>query len=122
MHLLSFDTSTSDLHLCLTDCGQVVAQRIIKSNLENRQVRQYAASYLIPSIQELLTTAGWCKSTLTALVVGIGPGSFTGVRTAVVTARTIAQALQLPLVGISIFESYVFCHGSSTGVILGAGK
>jgi tRNA threonylcarbamoyl adenosine modification protein YeaZ len=55
-------------------------------------------------------------------VVGVGPGSFTGVRAAVVTARTIAQALTLPLIGVSILECYAYTHGVSTAVVLEAGR
>lgn len=119
MRLLSFDTSTSDLHICLADQGQVVASEIVKSRPDDRQ---YAAAILIPTIQDLLTRVGWSKADLETLVVGIGPGGFTGVRIAVVCARTIAQALKLPLIGISILECYVFQHAACAGVVLGAGK
>lgn len=119
MRLLSFDTSTSDLHVCLSGAGEVVAASVLKSKLEDRQ---YAASLLIPTIQEVLDQANWQKSDLEAIVVGVGPGSFTGVRTAVVTARTIAQALNLPLVGVPILECYAYRYGSATAVVLGAGQ
>jgi tRNA threonylcarbamoyl adenosine modification protein YeaZ len=119
VRLLSFDTSTSDLHACLFDSGQVKAKETINSNLNDRQ---YAAARLLPAIQGLLDEADWQKTDLEAIVVGIGPGSFTGVRTAVVTARTIAQALNLPLIGISILECYVYRGGKTAAVVLDAGS
>ena len=61
---------------------------------------------LIPSIDELLQSTGWKKDDLDLIVVGVGPGSFTGIRIGVVTARTLAQALNLPLVGVSLFDCY----------------
>ena len=118
MRLLSFDTSTSDLHICLSKAGQIEALCTLDSNLKDRQ---YAASLLLPAIQNLFDQANWQKSDLNAIVVGVGPGSFTGVRTAVVTGRTIAQALNLPLIGVPILECYAYKHGSSAAVVLRAG-
>ncbi|PWT97734.1 MAG: tRNA (adenosine(37)-N6)-threonylcarbamoyltransferase complex dimerization subunit type 1 TsaB [Candidatus Melainabacteria bacterium] len=119
MRFLSFDTSTSDLHVCLASKGSIVAASVVQSKPEDRQ---YAAALLIPTIEDVLNQANWRKSDLEALVVGVGPGSFTGVRTAVVTARTIAQALNLPLLGVPILECYAYQHGASTAVVLGAGR
>ncbi len=50
--------------------------------------------------------AGWRKDEIGAVVVGTGPGSFTGIRAGVVTARTLAQALAIPLLPVSTFECY----------------
>lgn len=119
MRLLSLDTSTSDLHVCLSQSGCLRASRMVKSNPVDRQ---YASASLIPVIDELMTESSWFKSELDAVVVGVGPGSFTGVRIAVVTARAIAQALELPLIGVSLMECYASAYGSSTGVALTAGK
>lgn len=119
MRLLSFDTSTANLHACLVESGRVTAQLVVDSNLKDRQ---YAASRLIPTFDELLAEANWRKSDLNLIVVGVGPGSFTGVRAAVVTARTIAQALTLPLIGVSILECYAYADGASTAVVLAAGR
>jgi tRNA threonylcarbamoyl adenosine modification protein YeaZ len=115
VRLLSFDTSTTDLHICLSDEGQIAAQCVVKSNPQDRQ---YAATLLIPTIAELFNKAKWRKSDLQAIVVGVGPGRFTGTRIAVVSGRTMAQALSLPLLGVSILECYAFQKGSSTGVVL----
>ena len=123
MRLLSFDTSTSDLHACLAENQEIIAQTILHSNVADRQ---YAASHLIATIQKLLDEAGWTKAAIDGVVVGIGPGSFTGTRVALVTARTIAQALKLPLIDVSIFESYAFAAQQENklpaAIILGAGR
>ena len=59
-----------------------------------------------------------------AVVVGIGPGGFTGVRVAVVTGRTLAQALNLPLVGVNSLEtaSYIEPSAAGAGVVKSASK
>ena len=52
----------------------------------------------------LTFSCGWEKVDLTLLAVCTGPGSFTGLRVGVAYARTLAQFLKIPLLGISAFE------------------
>ena len=54
--------------------------------------------------QNLMHTCGWNLTDLTHLAVSTGPGSFTGLRVGITFARTLAQILQKPLIGIPIFE------------------
>lgn len=66
--------------------------------------RQGTVSSLIPTIDKLFKEAGRSKSQLQALIVGTGPGGFTAVRVLLVTARTLAQVMGLPLIGINALE------------------
>jgi tRNA threonylcarbamoyl adenosine modification protein YeaZ len=52
-------------------------------------------------VDEMLREIGGCARDLGAIVVGIGPGTFTGVRIAVATARALSLALSVPVVGVS---------------------
>ena len=61
---------------------------------------------LFAQIEAVLSVAGLTKSDLMSLAVGTGPGSFTGVRIALTTFRTMAQVNGLPLVGISTLDAY----------------
>ncbi len=85
--------------------------------------RQTIASSLLPAIDQALKAAGWQKMMIDALVVGIGPGSFTGIRSGIVTARTIGQALQLPVIGVSKLDciSRILEKQLPAAVILKAG-
>jgi tRNA threonylcarbamoyladenosine biosynthesis protein TsaB len=56
---------------------------------------------LLQHLDELLTETGNSRRDLTAVVVGTGPGSFTGLRIGLATAKTIAYALNVPIVGVS---------------------
>jgi tRNA threonylcarbamoyl adenosine modification protein YeaZ len=79
--------------------------------LEPGADRQQVASSLMPEVDKAFRELGWPKRSLDLIVAGVGPGSFTGVRVAVITARTLAQALQLPLIGVSLLETYYVAVG-----------
>lgn len=100
--MVSFDTSGRALSLALMEGGAIVDSILIEPEGADRQE---AVSALIPSIDNILAKNKWQKSDIEYLVVGIGPGSFTGVRIAVVTARSLAQALNLPLIGVDRFAA-----------------
>jgi tRNA threonylcarbamoyl adenosine modification protein YeaZ len=117
LRILAFDTSTAVINVCLMDSGYVVVGREIAPTAANRQE---AVTMLVPSIDAALKEAGWEKQSLTCLVVGQGPGSFTGIRTAVVTAKTLAQALKLPLLGVSSLECYARQAQPPVAVVLSA--
>ncbi len=75
--------------------------------IASRQVAAHRASNttLLPVIDEMLCLLGIGRARLACIAVGRGPGSFTGVRIAVATAKGIAQALGLPLVGVSTLDA-----------------
>jgi tRNA threonylcarbamoyl adenosine modification protein YeaZ len=102
MRILSFDTSTQALHLCLWQDDKPALAKICYPESANRQE---VASLVIPEIDAAISQVGWAKQELDLIVVGQGPGSFTGIRSAVVSARTIAQALRLPLIGVCRLEA-----------------
>lgn len=84
--------------------------------------RQEAVASLMPSVAELMEQTGWLKSELNCIVVGEGPGSFTGVRTGIVTARSIAQGLSLPLIPVHLLDCYAsICH-LPAAIVLAAGR
>jgi tRNA threonylcarbamoyladenosine biosynthesis protein TsaB len=60
---------------------------------------------LMPLIAELLDEAGWSWAEIERIAVGVGPGTFTGLRIGVSTARALARSLSCPLVGVSTLHS-----------------
>jgi tRNA threonylcarbamoyl adenosine modification protein YeaZ len=119
MRILSFDTSSSALHLALLEGREVYLAREIDPTSINRQE---IGSNLVPEIDHLMKDAGWLKSSVDLVVVGIGPGSFTGIRVAVVTGRSIAQALELPLIGVSYLETIGSQLDPPGAVVIDSGK
>lgn len=118
MRLLSFDTSSQAIHICLLEAAtgnagsstasltlDIAAQHVIEPR---EGMRQETSALLMPGIVQIMESRGWTRTSLDVIVVGQGPGSFTGVRTGVVTARTLAQALHLPLIGVCLLECYAF--------------
>lgn len=63
---------------------------------------------LIPLTQKLFQKAGVEKSALTHIAVSQGPGSFTGIRIGVSTARALGQAMNLPVIGIPTLEAFKY--------------
>ena len=118
MHILSFDTSGPDVQIALAQDETIVFEQLIPPAQKNRQE---AASVLLPSIDGALKSTGWLKSDIDLVVVGVGPGSFTGVRVAVITARSIGQALGCGVVGINTLECIASRSSRPAAVVLNAG-
>ena len=89
MLILAFDTATDVATSALVSDGEVLGERVSR------------AVTLLEDVDALLRQAGARTGELEALAVGIGPGSFTGVRIGLATARGIALALDIPVAGVS---------------------
>ena len=94
MKSIAFDTSNQPLSVALFDNGQLVGQK--EANIAKNHSVQ-----LLPFMDDLLTTNGWVPSDLDQVIVSQGPGSYTGLRIAVTTAKTLAFTLGLSLIGVS---------------------
>jgi tRNA threonylcarbamoyladenosine biosynthesis protein TsaB len=71
----------------------------------NSLVERNHSVYLMPAIEEALSQAGLSLRSLQGIVVGKGPGSYTGVRIGVTVAKTMAWTLKLPVAGVSSLET-----------------
>jgi tRNA threonylcarbamoyl adenosine modification protein YeaZ len=87
--MLAFDTATSVATSALVDDGEVLGERVSR------------AQTLLEDVDALLRQGGAHPRDLDALAVGIGPGSFTGVRIGLAAARGLALSLALPGAGVS---------------------
>jgi tRNA threonylcarbamoyl adenosine modification protein YeaZ len=96
--LLAIDTSTTAITVGLHDGASVVAEA---TTLDARA----HAEHLAPNIRAALASAGAEPGDVTDVVVGIGPGPFTGLRVGIVTGRTFAFALGLPVRGLTSLDA-----------------
>lgn len=97
-YLLGMDTSTSNMTIALLKNGEVVQEH------DTEAVRNHSVQ-LLPNIQTLLKSAGIKSKDLSAIAVGQGPGSYTGVRIGVTAGKTFAWSLGIPLIGVSSLEA-----------------
>jgi tRNA threonylcarbamoyl adenosine modification protein YeaZ len=105
---LAFDTSGAFGSVAVGSLAgggrpDIFARVLIEERLEQ-------AARLVPAIDEALRAAGVALTSLAGVVVGEGPGSFTGVRVAAATAKGLAHALELPLWAISSLAAAALAH------------
>jgi tRNA threonylcarbamoyladenosine biosynthesis protein TsaB len=93
MLILAFDTATDVATSALVSDGELLGERSSR------------AVTLLEDVDALLRQAGTHTRAVEALAVGIGPGSFTGVRIGLATARGLAFALGIPAAGVSTLDA-----------------
>lgn len=97
--LLSIDTSTLTLSLALAVRSSSGAIQVIEHFHGGPPKKQ---SEMLPgAIRDLISRHGIALSDLKGIAIGLGPGSFTGLRIGLATAKGISYAARIPLVGVS---------------------
>jgi tRNA threonylcarbamoyladenosine biosynthesis protein TsaB len=97
--ILAINTSTLQYGLALMQKrGTIMAEYLISSGTKN-------FGGFMPALASLLTSSGTLKEDLEAIIVAIGPGSFTGLRVGLSAAKGIAQGLKIPVIGVSNLEA-----------------
>ena len=94
MKVLAFDTSSKALSLAILEDKQILAETTIN-------IKKNHSITLMPAIDFLMASLDWTPKDLDRIVVAEGPGSYTGLRIAVATAKTLAHTLNIELVGMS---------------------
>jgi tRNA threonylcarbamoyladenosine biosynthesis protein TsaB len=103
--ILAFDTATDVATSALVSDGEVLGERVSR------------AVTLLEDVDALLRQAGAHTGDVGGLAVGIGPGSFTGVRVGLATARGLALALDVPVAGVSTLDALAAGAPGATPVI-----
>jgi len=98
MKVLALDTSTRAGSLALTEQGRLVASFLLDLPAAH-------SARLLPSLDRLLRDAEWRLADLDLLVCVQGPGNFTGLRNGLSTAKGLAFAAELPLIGVNSLEA-----------------
>lgn len=102
--ILCIETSQQEASVALSAAGKCVA-------LERCRIQKEQASFLQPAIQLLMHVNGYQFSQLDAVAVSEGPGSYTGLRVGMASAKGLCYALNKPLISIST----LLCMAAATG-------
>lgn len=111
MRVLAIDTSTLVMSIAVVDENRVLAEMTTNQN-KNHSVR------LMDCISLLLDETNTAPEELAGIAVAKGPGSYTGVRIGVATAKSMAWSLGIPVVGVSSLQAVAMnALGFSGGII-----
>lgn len=91
--ILHIDTASSTASVSIAKEGRVI------QSIENKLLNEHAA-FLQPSVKKLLDTAGFKMKDIDAIAVANGPGSYTGLRVGLASAKGFCYALDKPLITI----------------------
>lgn len=110
--ILAIDTATSQALVALGETDGTL-----------RAGTDWAVGYrhgetLLVTLQQLLEAQDVALEDLAGIVVGTGPGAFTGLRVGLATAKALAHARRLPIVGVSTAEALLAADGGADGVLL----
>ncbi len=110
MKILGIDTSTPIGSIALIDDENIVAEHTLN-------IVQAHSSRLMPAIDTVLKWGEITPDTLDGCAIGIGPGSFTGIRIGVATAKSLCYAVDKPIVGISTLEAIAYNLRWTDGIV-----
>lgn len=116
--------SEAKLLLGIDTCGPVGSVALARLSWHSAEIlgetelagRSYSAQ-LAPAVRDLLAAAGLRLADLAAIVVTDGPGSFTGVRVGLATAKGLAEGARLPLIAVSRLEALALKAGVASAAI-----
>ncbi|MCL1809103.1 MAG: tRNA (adenosine(37)-N6)-threonylcarbamoyltransferase complex dimerization subunit type 1 TsaB [Clostridiales bacterium] len=110
MHILTFETTGARASVaCIDENGNVFDEEseIAMSHLQS----------LMPMTESLLKKNGLAAEGISCVAASVGPGSFTGIRIGVSTARAFAQAMGIPCVSVPTLKSFLYNAGGCKGLV-----
>jgi len=99
--VLGIETSTEQTAIALGTEQGIVAGAMLAAARPGGEM-------VVPAIEHLLAWSNVSLSSLGGIAVGLGPGLFTGMRVGIATAKTLAQTLQVPVVGLASLDLVAF--------------
>lgn len=100
---LAIDTSTSTAGLCLSRAGSSLAEYVWAAHQDH-------TATLMPALDALFALHRLTPAAIDGIAVALGPGSFNGLRVGLASAKGLALALGVPLVGVSTLEMTAWGH------------
>jgi tRNA threonylcarbamoyladenosine biosynthesis protein TsaB len=116
MNVVAFDTATRATTVALSGIGNIIYTA--RDDPPPGQ-RPGHATRLLPLTAMVLDRAGIGWDRVDRIAVGVGPGTFTGLRIGIATARALARARSIPLVGVSTLQSLALAGPAATQTMTG---
>jgi tRNA threonylcarbamoyladenosine biosynthesis protein TsaB len=113
MPALLIETSTERGMTALVEGDEVLYRGELPPGYQN-------STYLLPAIEKGLKQLGLAAADLSYIAVGIGPGSYTGIRVGVAAAKALAFACQLPLIGVCTLRTFLPTRPGPFAVLIDA--
>lgn len=111
MRVLALDTATSACTVAVVDGDAVLAELTL-------QVPRAHSTRLMPLVAQAIAESGLSKADLDAFAVGVGPGSFTGLRIGLATVKGLAFALGKECVPVSTLAATAYGTGAQIGLVV----
>jgi len=111
LKILGIDTSSGFLSIAVSDDNNIIKE-------ENHLLERKHSSLLIPKIIEMLEAQGISIGDIGAFIVGLGPGSFTGLRIGVSAIKGFGLALGRPCVGVASMDAMALNAKDKAGLIV----
>jgi tRNA threonylcarbamoyladenosine biosynthesis protein TsaB len=116
VRILAFDTATRATTVALSGVGNVI---YTARDDPKPDARPGHATRLLPLTAMVLERAGIGWGEVDRIGVGVGPGTFTGLRIGIATGRALARARDIPLVGVSTLQSLALAGPPATSTLVG---
>jgi tRNA threonylcarbamoyladenosine biosynthesis protein TsaB len=116
MNVLAFDTATPATTVALAGVGNVI---YTARDDPRPGERPGHAGRLLPLTALVMERAGIGWDGIDRIAVGVGPGTFTGLRIGIATARALARARSIPLVGVSTLQSLALAGPAASDILAG---
>lgn len=98
MRILGIETSSARGSVALVEGRQTIC--CLSHERENAH-----GESILPLVEQALAEAGWTQRGLDRIAVGVGPGSFTGLRVGISLAQGISEGLEVPLIGVGSLDA-----------------
>jgi tRNA threonylcarbamoyl adenosine modification protein YeaZ len=107
--LLAFDTATPAVTVALHDGRRTLAE---STQVDARR----HGELLMPAVDQVLGEAGVKPTAVTGIVVGVGPGPYTGLRVGLVTAAAFGDVLGVPVHGVCTLDGIAYAAATEAGL------
>src|SRR5438445_3979806 len=111
MRMLAIETATPTQSVALLDDDRLLAE-------ESYDAKGSRGGLLLPTVDHVLRKAGVAAKDLDAVAVSIGPGSFTGLRVGLATAKGLALGTGATVVGVSTLEALAAAYEPAAALVI----